>query len=613
MLNGLAVLSGRDALGYAPIADYAVLGDGRTVALVARDGRVDWWPVPAIDAPPIFAALMEPDGGGYFCLQPEGEATSERRYLPGTNVLETTYSTGSGTALVTDALNSGAAGRLPWTELARQVECTAGEVALTWRMVPGDRFRQASPFVRAHHGVPVARVGDQMLAVVTDNTGPSETGPDAVSGQVRLRKGERALICLVATDNEPVYVPGPPSVYDRLAATAASWRDWSSHLPAGGRWERAVERSALALKSLLYEPSGAIAAAATTSLPERVGGNKNYDYRYAWIRDSSFTLDAFMNLGLHEEVHAAVSWILSAVRTSGGRLHVFYTMGGQVPVGEAEIDVPGYRDSRPVRAGNSARGQTQLGVYGDFFDMMAKYAAGGHVLDDNTSRLMSDLADECCNAWQQKDSGMWELPDLQHYTISKIGCWVALDRACRLAEAGQLPRRNIERWRHEADTVRAWVDERCWSPAMGAYTFYAGSEKLDAAVLLAGRTGFAEGERLAGTIEAVVRHLSKGPAVYRYSGMDEEENAFVACSFWLVSAMAHNGQVERACRLMDEAVAMANDLGLLSEQVSPTTGELFGNVPQGLSHLALINAAHAIERAQLRRGPLTKAAGARLG
>jgi GH15 family glucan-1,4-alpha-glucosidase len=595
------VLSGRDAHGYAPIADYAVLGDGRTVALVARDGSVDWWPVPAIDAPPIFAALLEPAGGGYFCLQPEGEATSERRYVRGTNVLQTTYSTGRGTAMVTDALNSGAAGRLPWTELVRQVECSAGEVALTWRMVPGDRFRQASPFVKAHHGVPVARVGDQMLAVVTDNAGVAEAGPDAVGGQVRLRSGQRALISLVATDNEPVYVPCPASVYDRLARTTASWKDWSSYLPPGGRWEHAVERSALALKTLLYEPSGAIAAAATTSLPERVGSDKNYDYRYAWVRDSSYTLDAFMSLGLHEEVHGAVSWILSALRMSRGRLHVFYTMDGRVPDGEAEIGVPGYQGSRPVRAGNSARGQTQLGVYGDFFDMMARYAAGGHVLDDNTSRLMSGLADECCSSWQQKDSGIWELPDLQHYTISKIGCWVALDRACRLAEAGQLPRRNIERWRHEAAAVRAWVDERCWSAGMGSYTFYAGSEKLDAAVLLAGRTGFAEGERLAGTIEAVVRHLSRGPAVYRYSGMDEEENAFVACSFWLVSAMAHNGQVERACELMDGSVAMANDLGLFSEQVSPTTGELFGNIPQGLSHVALINAAHAVERAEQRR------------
>ncbi len=288
--------------------------------------------------------------------------------------------------------------------------------------------------------------------------------------------------------------------------------------------------------------------------------------------------------------------MINAIRRTAPQLHVFYTLAGRVPNEEAELDVPGYRRSRPVRAGNSASGQTQLGVYGDLFDTMFKYVEAGHVLDDSTSRLLADLANQCCDAWRQKDSGIWELPDLQHYTISKIGCWVALDRACKLADAGQIGARSTKRWRHEAQTIKDWVDTNCWSSAQRSYTFYAGTEKLDAAVLLAGRTGFETGERLSGTIDAVVRQLAKGPMVFRYTGMQEQEGAFVACTFWLVSALVHNGQRDRAAELMDQGLGLANDLGLLSEQISPGTGELLGNVPQGLSHLALVNAAHALAR-----------------
>ncbi|MHB1929536.1 MAG: glycoside hydrolase family 15 protein [Acidimicrobiales bacterium] len=580
--------------GFAPITEYAVLGDGRTVALLARDGSIDWWPIPTIDAPPLCASILDPERGGRLCLAPEAAATVERCYLEGTNVVQTDYTTAEGSVRVTAALAVGAGGRLPWTELALRVEGLSGSVAMGWELVPGDRFRTASPWVRMVKGVPVIYVGDQMVAVITDGIGEVHATTHAVRGSFTATAGEpRGLLAVVATDDEPLLLPAPERVHVRLDRTVDRWCRWSAMLAPAGRWDEAVKRSALALKTILAEETGAIAAAATTSLPERIGGPKNWDYRYSWVRDSSFTLDALIGLDLHEEVQGAVSWLLDAIRRND--LRIFYRLDGSVADAEVDVDVPGYRCSRPVRSGNAASGQVQLGVYGDLFDTIHRYCAEGHVLDTGTSRLLAGLADRCCDQWRRQDSGIWELYDLRHYTISKMGCWVALDRAVRLADDRQLPTGHRDRWRAEADEIHAWVDENCWSDAKGSYTFYAGTDELDAATLLAARTGFDRGDRLAGTVAAVQAELARGPLLYRYTGVDAEEGAFVACSFWLVEALADLGRKEEAEALMDAMIGLANDVGLFSEQIDPATGELLGNTPQGLSHLSLINAARTLE------------------
>lgn len=583
--------------GFAPIEDYGVLGDGRTVVLLARDGHVDWWPLPTLDAPPVCAALLDPERGGHVLLAPTEPAVVERRYVEGTNVLLTRWTTDSGTVEVTASLNRGVDGPLPWTELAFRVSGVTGTVPMRWAVVPGDRFLQVSPWIRHRHPVPLISVGDQTLGVVTDGAGEAVFGTADVGATFDIAPGRRAVVAVLATDREPLFLPDPAAIDARIDATVAWWRSWSGQVGGERRWQPAVARSALALKVLLTAHSGAIAAAATTSLPERVGGPKNWDYRYSWVRDSSFTIDALIALGLHEEVHSAVSWLLDAVARNGPEIHVFYTLAGEPAETEDELPIPGYLGSQPVRSGNAAGGQTQLGVYGDLFDTVHRYCREGHVLDDASAQLLAEQADRCCDEWRRRDSGIWELDDHQHYTISKMGCWVALDRAARLAEEGQLPDDHLERWRVEADAVHRWVDEHCWSSARSSYTFHAGTDDLDAATLLAGRTGFDRGERLAATIDAVERELGRGPFVYRYSGMEKEEGAFVACSFWLVDALVHVGQIERACRRMDEAVALANDLGLLAEQADPGSGGALGNVPQGLSHLALVNAATSLHRA----------------
>jgi GH15 family glucan-1,4-alpha-glucosidase len=596
------MIRARRTNGYAPIEAYGILGDGRTVALVALDGRIDWWPFPALDSPPVTAALLDPDRGGHFTLAPDGEVVSTRRYLEDTNVLETIHTTPTGQVCVTEALNTGAAGRLPWTELARRVEGRHGTVRMRWEFIPGDCFGQASPWVTERDGTPVITLGDQSMAVIVDgdgdDIGPMAIGPHQVSGTISVRPGQHALLAVTATDSEPLFIPRACDIEERLYGTATSWGRWTSQIRSDGPWDPFVRRSALALKTLLAEDTGAIAAAATTSLPEGLGGEKNWDYRFAWVRDSSFTVDALINLGLHEEVHAAVSWLLDAIRRSDGDVHVFYSLDGTIADKQVELDIPGYRQSRPVRSGNSASGQTQLGTYGDLFDTIDRYCKEGHHLDPATGRLLSELADRCSDRWRQPDSGIWELHDLEHYTISKIGCWVALDRAVQLAEAAQIPDDHVDRWRSEAGEIRDWVNRHCWSDAKSTYTLHPDTGDLDAAVLLAGRTGFERGGRLAATIDAVSSELGQGPLLYRYTGMEHEEGAFVACTFWMVEALAHTGQVDRASQLMDQAVRLTNDLGLLSEQIDPKSGAFLGNLPQGLSHLALINAAFALQRAR---------------
>ncbi len=589
--------------GWAPIEDYAALSDGRTVALVAGDGRIDWWPIPAMDSPPAFAALLDPSRGGYLVLTPAIAFTASRRYLPQTNVLETVFRTAEGCVRVTDALAVGAAGPLPWEELLRRVEGIDGEVPMRWEVAPGSRFGSAQPWTSQLDRATVIHLGDQHLGVMGFDIGEAQVSLHRVAGAFTATAGSTGLLAVTSSDSEPLFLPERRDLEMHLDRTITRWREWSSCIGYEGRWRESVLRSALALKLLLYSPTGAIAAAPTTSLPERVGGEKNWDYRYMWVRDSAFTVDALINLGLHEEVQGAVSYLLEVVRESAPDLHVFYTLEGQVPQSHQELDASGYRNSVPVRSGNGAATQTQLGTFGDLFDTMWRYVHCGHLLDPPTGRLLAELADRCCDIWSRPDAGIWELPANRHYTISKMGCWVALDRAARLADEHAIATEHAERWRAQADEIRAWVNEHCWSEAKSAYTFYAGTDDLDAATLLAGQTGFDRGSRLAGTIAAIRRELSDGPLVYRYSSMQDEEGAFLACTFWMVNALAQLDRKAEAAALMEEAIQLTNDVGLLSEQMDPGTRQMLGNFPQGLSHLALINAATSLDRCRAGDDP----------
>ena len=587
----------RDTDGYAPIESYAAIGDGRTVALVAADGRIDWWPVPAMDAPPTFAAILDPERGGYLALSPTAPYEVTRRYLPDTNVLETIFATAGGEVRVTDCLPFGRSGQLAWSELARRIECLHGTVEMHWAVVPGTQLSTAEPWVAEHQDALVIRVGEDQLVVRHFGVGEPVCDGRSVSATFTATAGRPGLLGVVGSSDAPVFLADRDELEGHFPITEQRWREWSAAIRYDGPWGEKVRRSALALRLLQYVPTGAVAAAPTTSLPEVVGGTKNWDYRYMWVRDCAFTIDAFLALRLHDEAQAAVQWMLGALRRTEPDLHVFYRLDGTTPTArETHADVRGYKNSAPVRIGNGAAPQRQLGTFGDLFDMIWQYVDAGHCLDPKTARLLTELADRCCDTWRRKDAGIWELPTKRHYTVSKIGCWTALDRAVRLNEAGQLLSDSVERWASERDAIRVWVDKHCWSAQRSSYMGYAGAEGLDAATLLMARTGFDHGERLAGTVEAIRKELSDGPLIRRYSGTDDG-GGFVACSFWLVHALVALGDLEEARTLMDETLALTNDVGLLAEQIDASTGAMLGNFPQGLSHLALINAACAYTRA----------------
>jgi GH15 family glucan-1,4-alpha-glucosidase len=582
---------------YAPIRDYAVIGDGRTAALVARDGAIDWLCLPNLDSPSLFAALLDADRGGRFELCPDVPFEVQRRYVPGTNVLETTFVTAGGTVRVTDAMTLPEAGLAPIRELARRIEGLAGRVPMRWRVEPRFGYGLAATRFASRGPIAVALSGGDAVAVCAWDAGRPSIDEGAVAGRFEIADGGRAMLALISAHGEPLVFPPPRDVEARLDATTEFWRNWSAQLRYAGPWRTAVVRSTLALKLLVFAPSGAIAAAATTSLPEGIGGERNWDYRYCWIRDSSFALEALLQLGCHAEATSFFWWFMHATQLTRPRLQVFYRLDGGTYAPELALPLAGYRGSRPVRIGNGAAGQLQLDTYGELLDTAFVYTGKGYSLDAGTGRGLARVADFVCEHWREPDAGIWEVrAGPRHHTQSKAMCWVALDRAARLADAGHLPSARAQHWRDEAAAIRHFIETKCWSTAKDSYVGFAGGEDLDASLLLMAIMRYDEPDspRLRGTVTAIQRELSHGPFLYRYSGDDGlagGEGAFLCCSFWLVEALAIAGRREEATRLMNELVAMANDVGLYAEEIEPASGEFLGNFPQGLVHLALVSAA----------------------
>ena len=598
--NGPAGFSGpagapRRIDGFAAIESYGVIGDGKSTALIADDGAIDWWAAPATDSTPVFAAILDPDEGGCFRLEPAVPYQASRRYLPGTNVLETTFATADGTVQVIDSINRAASGLLPWTELARDIRPVSGAVPMRWEVRAGTMFHQSRPWARLS-SLPLLHAGSLLVAILAERTGEPRLGLGSFSGEFVACAGHDALLALIATDGSPIVVPSAADVRRRRDATARAWQAWSCDVPSRGADRELVVRSALALKLLTYTPTGAMAAAATTSLPEQIGSDRNYDYRYCRIRDTSFVLDSFIQLGLCQEVQGTLAWMLGAISTTAPVIQPFYGLRGNVPADEEETELRlrGYRDSTPCRAGNQAVDQPQWGNYGDLLECvwLAVDRAGAH-LDPDSADLLASLGNHVCDIWTEPDCGIWELDERRHNTFSKVGCWVTLDRLERLASRGQVSDRDLDRWQAEKAAIRSWINRHCWSAERGCYVGYAGSTDLDAAVLLLARTGFLPGEdqRFRDTVAAVRAELSHGPWLYRMTGSWSFEGAFVACSFWLVDALVRSGQGDEARKLWAEITAHASDLGLFAEEIDPASGAFLGNIPQGLSHLALINAA----------------------
>jgi GH15 family glucan-1,4-alpha-glucosidase len=571
--------------------------------MIARDGTIDWLCLPDLDSPSVFGALLDAEQGGSFELRPSVPYRVERRYRPGTNVLETTFHTHGGVVRVIDAMTTAGPGLAPFRELARRVEGLAGDVSLSWRIEPRFGFAQASTHIGRRLGIPVATAGAMAVAVQCWNADESATGRVSIGGSVKVHAGETALIALSAADQEPLVFSSREEVEARLDATARGWAEWSAARDYDGPWGDAVIRSALALKLLVHAPSGAVAAAATTSLPEDIGGERNWDYRFCWVRDSAFTLGAFLGLGCAEDARAYFWWLMQASQLTHPRLRVLYRLDGGAHAPERTLPLNGYRASRPVRIGNAAATQLQLDTYGELLQTAWLYATSGHRIDSDIARRLAEMADLVCRIWRHPDAGIWEVRSRpRHFTQSKMMCWVALDRAGDLARRGLIPDRHAQRWAREAQSIRDFVETRCFSQLKRSYVRHPNSDEDDASLLLGLLLSYGDPRsgRWAGTIQAVRRELGNGPFVHRYSGEDGvegPEGAFLTCSFWLVEALARSGRVEDAVELMDQLVGLSNDVGLYSEEIEPATGTFLGNLPQGLSHLALISAALAVTQA----------------
>jgi GH15 family glucan-1,4-alpha-glucosidase len=590
--------------GYAPISDYSAVGDGRTVALIARDGSVDWLCLPDLDSPSVFGALLDAPTGGRATLAPTVPHRAERRYLPHTNVLETTFTTDEGTVRVTDAMTLPGPGLVPQRELVRRVAGLSGCVPMGWTVEARFGYGRWRTRVGWRSGVPVTGAGNQAIAVCTWDAGRPALSGGTIVGHFDASPGSTALLALCAAEQEPLLFPTRGEVERRLDETVTGWRRWLDGSTYDGFWPDAVARSALILKLLFHAPSGAVAAAATTSLPEGIGGVRNWDYRFCWVRDSAFVLNAFLQLGFSHEVDAFFWWLMHASQLTRPRLQVLYRLNGGPSSTERTLAFEGYKGSAPVRVGNAAADQLQLDVYGDLFQTAWLYSRSGREIDGDIGHRLEAMADLVCDVWARPDSGIWEVRSRPlHFTQSKMMCWVALDRAVQLAAAGQIPATRIRRWEGAANAVRAFVDEHCWSEGKGSYVRSAGADDLDASLLLGVLFGFVDprSDRAAGTIAAIRRELGRGPFLRRYSGedgLDGDEGAFLTCSFWLVDALARSGRVGDAAHLMDELLGLGNDVGLYAEEVDPETGEFLGNFPQGLTHLALINAAVAVGEAR---------------
>jgi GH15 family glucan-1,4-alpha-glucosidase len=599
-----------------PIADYALVSDRHSAALIGLDGSADWLCFPRFDSPAVFARLLDEDAG-HWSLRPSVPYEASRRYLPRTMVLETTFRTGTGVLVLTDTLLTGAddgghrlGAGVPHV-LARRVACVDGEVPVEVDYRPRPEYGLVAPILSRVEGGVTARGGAEWLVLTSPV--PLEITDSAARGAVTLRPGRTLHFGLHRTTLEevPAHVWDQDRLAARLDATITAWRSWSAlHQAYDGPWRDLVHHSGRVLQALSFQPSGAIVAAATTSLPEGVGGERNWDYRYTWVRDASLTMGALWVAACPDEADDFFAFLTTAAPSlrRDRLLQIMFGVGGEHDLSERTLPhLRGWRDSRPVRVGNEAWRQQQIDVYGELLDAASRLADQLGDLDEDVRRFFVDCADTAAERWGEKDQGIWEVRgEPRHFLYSKVMCWVALDRAIGLADRlGAADR--VETWRRVRAQIRETVLRDGWNERAGAFTQSFGSEALDASNLMLPIVGFlpADDPRVLATIDAIAERLTDDTGlVYRYrteggvDGLAGEEGTFLLCTFWLAQALALSGQVDRARTAFERAAAYANDVGLLAEEVDPHSGELLGNFPQAFSHIGLVNAAWAISQAE---------------
>ena len=600
------------------IADHGLIGDLRTCALVATDGTIDWFCAPRFDSPSVFGAILDSDRGGCWRLAPMGEVSrTQQFYYPDTAVLITRFLTPHGVVEVHDFMPVLGIGDPDHRQrLVRRVSGVRGKIRMRMEVdARPDYGRERCRAEEGGDGVLITGDGVRLgLMASTDLTIEEGSDNTRVSAEVELTKGDTALFVLeILTDADPKGEMPSCNTVDMtdelLDATTSYWRTWLGQSRYVGRWREMVHRSAITLKLLTHEPSGAVIAAPTTSIPEYIGGSRNWDYRYVWIRDAGFSLYALLRLGFTDEARAFIGWLserLGRERRADhglGPLRVLYDIDGNQPTEEVELDhLRGYRDSKPVRIGNAAVDQLQLDIYGELIDSVYLFNKYGEGISSSAWSDVVEVVDWVMENWDRNDASMWEVRgEDQAYTTSRLFCWVALERTIRVARQRGLPG-DLTEWARVRDEIYERIMSRCWNPDMETFTQTEGGSQLDAGVLLMPMVKFLSpaDPKFLSTLKAVEKHLVTDSLVFRYTpesdGLDGEEGTFSLCSFWYVEALTRAGRLADAQLALEKMFTYANHVGLYAEQVS-ATGDQVGNFPQAFTHFALISAAINLDRA----------------
>ena len=591
---------------YAPIADYALIGDCQGAALVSSRGSIDWCTLPRFDSGSVFGRLLDADHGGHCSITPARPARCTRRYLPETMVLETTMRSGAAEAVVTDAFAIGRDPAESHHQLLRVVECTKGPIEMRIEVQPRFDYGDVRPWIRGVGRRRFVALGGNDALLFEGDAGLQPVSAHDLGSRLRLRTGERVRLSIrhVAPEAIEKTAPASPAQIDRrLDETRRWWRRWTRSCNAQGAHRDAILRSALVLKALTFGPTGAIVAAPTTSLPTVIGGGRNWDYRYSWIRDSAYAVRSLADLGHVAEADSFRGFIERAAAGNAEDLRVVYGVGGERRLPEIELDgLSGYRDSKPVRTGNAAAGQLQLDIYGHILELAYRWHLRGHSPHADHWRFLVDLVDVAAERWDCPDHGIWEIRgEPRHYVHSKVMAWLALDRGIALArECG--PPRPKRKWIAARAACRRAIETKGYDTQRGVFVQTFDSRELDAALLLMPRSGFVDWDdpRMIRTADAIHERLCRGGLIVRYvddDGLEGTEGAFLPCAFWLAECLVRQGRRAEADRVFSDAIGTANDVGLFAEQFDPKWRLALGNFPQGLTHLSHMSAAMALSEA----------------
>lgn len=593
------------------IKDYAIIGNGRSAALVSRDGSIDWLCWPRFDSPSLFANILDQEIGGNWKIFPISPAKIQRKYIEETNVLQTHFSTDSGTILITDFMpvlseEDKKHALQPEHEIIRRIECQQGEVEIQIDFNPRPNYARENPILKDAGTLGLRIEIDRQLITLRSDIKLVLQKNGSASAQIKLQADQSLDFSLTyAAEGPAVLPPLGDLISQKLALTIDWWQKWSNRTTYDGPYKAQVIRSALALKLLGYAPSGSFIAAPTTSLPERIGGDLNWDYRFCWLRDAAFTARALFGIGYTEEAEAFVSWLLHSTRLTRPNLKVLYNIYGEEVNNDVVLPhLKGHQGSPPVRIGNGVRSFLELDVYGEVIEAVTHSIRTGGTLDHETQKMLCGFGEYICKNWQNPDTGIWEKMPPKHYTHSKLMCWVALDRLIEMHKRGVIKNIPLNTFSEHHELIRKEIEEKSWNSKIQSYTQIFEGEELDSAVLMMPLYAFNETtcEKMQQTFHRVQEKLSPAPGlIYRYEKSTQEgEGAFGLCSFWSAEFLARGGgSLQDAHKAFNQLLCYANDLGLFSEESDPKTGDALGNFPQSFTHVGLINTALSLlEREQ---------------